>query len=77
MDNLTARKLQSMLDLYAKRTISLSECVMSFNAEGYDIITLNENLHGADRKNGTLSGRCLPKGLAAPYFTVSVTVSKP
>lgn len=76
MHNLTARKLQSMLDLYGKRTVALTECVLFFDAEGYDIITLSENFHGEGRKMGTLTARCLPKGLAAPYSVVSVTVSR-
>lgn len=76
MDNLTARKLQSMLGLYEKRAVSLTACVLFFDAEGYDIITLTENFHGEDRKMGTLTARCLPKGLAAPYSVVSVTMSR-
>lgn len=76
MDNITARELQSMLGLYAKRTISLTECVRFFHKKGYDIITLTENLHGEDRKSGTLIARCLPTGLAAPYSNISVTIQR-
>lgn len=76
MTHITIRKLQSALALYEKRAISLTECVGFFDAEGYDIITLTENFHGESRTIGTLTARCLPKGLAAPYSVVSVTVSR-